>query len=251
MMDVTRNSSVPLYLQIKDYIRLKIESGEFRSNTRLPSERQLASQFDVSRLTVTKALKELEQEELVYTQVGKGTYVAPIDKIQQQLNVLSSFTEDMNNKRKEVSSRILQCGIAKLSDKTILSALNLGDSARIFVLERLRLADGQLIALEKTHIPYDLCPDIEKQYDFSTQSLYKVLRDDYSIQLTTANQLIEARLANSREAKLLEINMNDAVLRFIRTAFNHLNQPIEYVQSTYPGDRYTLQFVLKPSGATL
>lgn len=250
-MDIMRDSPIPLYMQIKDFIRQKIEAGDFPSNTRLPSERQLADQFDVSRLTVTKAFKELEQEKLVYTQVGKGTYVTPSAKIQQQLEVLSSFTEDMSTKQKKAKSRILRQEVVNIENRAVIDALNLEAGDEVFILERLRLADGQLIALEKAHIPYCVCPNIESNYNFEHESLYHILKTVYHIQLTTANQIVEARIATLREAKLLEINKKDAVLGFIRTAFNHKNEPVEYVESTYSGDRYTLQFVLKPSGATL
>jgi GntR family transcriptional regulator len=100
------DSPVPLYVQIKDYLRLNIQNGVFAVNERIPSERKLAEQFDVNRLTVSKALSELAQEGLIYSRVGKGTYVSPA-RIDQALQSLASFTEDMSSRGKKASSRVL------------------------------------------------------------------------------------------------------------------------------------------------
>ena len=91
------NSAIatPLYIQIRDLLQSGIQSEYYPVHTRLSSERELAERFKVSRMTVTKGLKELEQQGLVYTQIGKGTFVASRQKIDQTLGNLTSFTEDM------------------------------------------------------------------------------------------------------------------------------------------------------------
>ena len=123
-MSIEHESPVPLYIQIKDFIRQNIESGEFGGDTRLPSERKLAQQFDVSRLTVTKALKELELEGLIYTQVGKGTYVQPLSRIEQKLETLSSFTQEMHARKKHVSNRVVSAIIEAASDEVAIALKN-------------------------------------------------------------------------------------------------------------------------------
>ncbi len=92
-MDIIVNPNVatPLYQQIKEYCQSNIQSGNFPVDSRLPSERQLAEKFEVSRMTVTKAFKELEREGWVYARSGKGTFVAPQTIIDQTLDTLSSL----------------------------------------------------------------------------------------------------------------------------------------------------------------
>ena len=247
-MNIEHESPVPLYIQIKDFIRGGIESGEFPSDARLPSERKLAQQFDVSRLTVTKALKELETEGLIYTRVGKGTFVRPWAKIDQKLETLSSFTQEMQARKKQVTSRVLEATIMGASEEVAV-ALKILPETDVFSLRRLRLADEQVIALEHAHIPHDLCPGILDAHDFARESLYKVLEVHYGLQLTLAHQTVEARIASPDEVQALDMEPNTAVLGFTRVTYSHDDQPVEFARSIYPGDRYKLHTFLKPTSS--
>ncbi|RPI99424.1 MAG: GntR family transcriptional regulator, partial [Chloroflexi bacterium] len=149
------DSPVPLYVQIKDYIRLNIQNGLFAVNERIPSERQLAEQFSVNRLTVSKALTELAREGLVYSQVGKGTYVSPA-KIDQMLQSLTSFTEDISSRGKKPSSRVLYAHV-EAANAEVAKALSILPGAEVVVLHRVRMADNLPVAFERSHIIYALC----------------------------------------------------------------------------------------------
>lgn len=241
-----RDSPVPLYEQIKEYLRRNIQSGVYEVHERIPSERQLAEQFDVNRLTVSKAIGELVRDGLVYTQVGKGTYVAPA-KIDQTLQSLTSFTQEMTGRGKLASSRVLYQGVEAASDD-VAKALSILPGTEIIALHRLRLADGQVIALERSHIIYALCPDLLQGRDFGQLSLYRVLEEDYQIHLTYAHQTIEAGIAAGDEGDALEAGPCMPVLRIARVTFDDADRPVEYVQSSYRGDRYTFYTVLRQSG---
>lgn len=243
-MGIEHDSAVPLYVQIKNFIRLHIQAGRYPAASRMPSERELAKQFDVSRLTVTKALKELEQEGLIYTQIGKGTYVATAAKIDQELKTLRSFSEEMHAQRKSAVSLVLAAQVIPAPD-AVASALQIPPGEAVFSLKRVRLADGKPIALEHAHIIYALCAGIDG-HDFEYESLYRVLKEKYGLLLTLAHQTIEARLASAEEAEVLEIPALTPVLSFTRVTLNELNQPIEFVLSSYPGDRYKLHTTLTP-----
>ena len=237
------DSPVPLYVQIKDYIRLNIQNGVYTVNERIPSERQLAEQFDVNRLTVSKALNELAQEGLVYSQVGKGTYVAPA-KIDQALHTLTSFSQDMSSRGKCASSRVLHAAVDHATEE-VARALSILPGAEIVALHRLRLANEQAIAYERSHVVYALCPGILERHDFIRDSLYAVLREDYGLHLTYAHQTIEARTASEEEARVLEADTNTPILGITRTTYNEQNRPIEFVRSAYRGDRYKFYTVLR------
>ena len=237
------DSPVPLYIQIKDYIRLNIQQGIFQVNERIPSERQLAEQFGVNRLTVSKALGELSQEGLIYSRVGKGTYVAPA-KIGQKLQTLTSFTQDMTGRGKKAESLVLHAGIQQADSQTA-KALAILPGTELFVLHRVRLADGQRIAVEKAHIIYALCPNIHTTHDFSRESLYQVLRDAYGLRMVYAQQTFEAQTAGDEEARLLDAQACTPILNITRVTFDDKDQPIEYVRSSYRGDRYKFYTVLR------
>ena len=243
---VNPNVATPLYQQIKDHCQHCIQSGIYPVDSRLPSERQLAEKFMVSRMTVTKAFKELEREGWVYARSGKGTFVAPRTIIDQTLETLTSFTEDMAAQNLKVTSKILEIGVEKVDD-SIAKKLRISPGTLIFILERFRMADEELISLERTHIPYALCPDIEKKFDFSQESLYKVLREQYNFQLVVAQQTVEARLPTEEEMKKLRIEKSKPVLSFERSTLNENSHPVEFVKSVYLGDRYKLKIMLKPS----
>ena len=202
----------------------------------------------VSRMTVTKAFKELEREGLVYARSGKGTFVAPKTIIDQTLEKLTSFTEDMTARNLKVTSRILSIGVEN-ADESIAKNLWISPGTLIFVLERFRLADEELISLERTHIPYALCADIEKYYDFSQESLYKILREQYNFQLVVAQQTVEARLPTEDEMKKLGIEKSKPVLSFERSTLNENSYPVEFVKSVYLGERYKLKIILNSNSS--
>lgn len=233
---VTHDSPVPLYVQIKDYIRRCIQTGAIEVNGRVPSERELAQQFNVNRLTASRALKELVQEGLIYSRVGKGTYVCP-PKINQALKSLSSFTEEMRQLGQRASSRVLHAAVEPATEQ-VARALTVLPGTEVVVLVRVRLADDLPIALENSHILAALCPDILDNHDFAHESLYHVLRHDYGLRMTYAHQTIEAKVASEAELKALECMPGTPILSIVRVTYTDSDQPIEYVRSAYRGDRY-------------
>jgi GntR family transcriptional regulator len=112
-------------------------------------------------------------------------------------------------------------------------------------LVRLRLADDIPMAIERSQLVAAYCPGILDGHDFSRESLYEVLLREYGIQLTRAEQSIEARRANAEESRVLEIGLGDPILQITRVTYNGRAQPIEYALSAYCGARYKFQAVLK------
>lgn len=243
MIGFRHTSPVPLYEQIKEYIRRNIQAGVYVVNARIPSERQLAEQFGVNRLTASKAINALIQEGALYTRVGKGTFVAPA-KIDQALRSLTSFTQDMSNRGKTPASRVLYASVEP-ADDVIARALEVLPGTAIAVLQRVRLADDQPIALEKSHLVHALCPAILEQHDFNRESLYRVLREVYGLCLTYAHQTIEAAIAMHEEREALGADLGTPMLRITRITHDDRNRPVEYVCSAYRGDRYKFFTVLQ------
>lgn len=242
-MPVAHDSPVPLYVQIKEYIRLNIQSGTFLENTRIPSERQLADQFNVSRLTVSKAINELTQEGLLHSRVGKGTFVSSV-KIEQELRTLTSFTEEMGRRGQRPSSRVLYASVDPANHETA-KALQITDGTKVVVLKRVRMADEQPVALETSAILAAVCPDILQSHDFSRQSLYSVLREEYGMAIAFAQQTFEARQPTEDEVKALHLEAYTPILGIARVTYNAQEQPIEFVRSAYRGDRYKFNAVLR------
>jgi GntR family transcriptional regulator len=244
-VSLQHESATPLYIQIKTLLENQIESGAFRVGARLPSERELAERYNVSRMTARQALRELAQEGLTHTRVGKGTFVSA-PKINHELRALTSFSEDVQQRGLQPSSRVLVAEVCPAGDFAA-KHLRVNSGTEIVVLSRVRLANKQPLALETTHIPYHLCPQLLARYDFSQTSLYKVLRTDYGLTLAWADQVIETRLPKSHECEALHLETNIPVLSFTRVTYNEQDHPVEFVRSVYRGDQYRLRVILSYS----
>jgi GntR family transcriptional regulator len=247
-MPLQREAPDPLYIQVKEALSEEIHSGRYRPHDRLPSERELSQEFDVSRMTVRQALLDLVRDGAIYARVGKGTFVAA-PKIDQQLRTLTSFSQDVRSRGGHPASLVLEARETPASTE-VAAALRMAAGAPVLMLSRLRLADGMPLAIETTNLPLTLCPDL-LQHDFAVESLYQVLRSDYDIEPAQAEQVIEAALASPREAELLELTPPAAVLRMQRLTRDSAGQPIEYVHSTYRSDRYKFRSLLTIAAPSL
>ena len=242
-MEINPASSTPLYIQIKEHLHQQIQKTVFPGGSRLPSERDLALDLGVSRMTVRQALQALVKEETIYTSTGKGYYVRQ-PKIDQELGVLTSFSEEVLQRGLTPTSRVVLAEL-QLPTAEIVEPLHLSPGAEVVVLRRVRLAENTPIALETAYLVHELCPGILQGHDFSRESLYKVLREEYNCPLTWAKQWVQARLPIPSEQKLLGVDGQTPVLSNTRITYTRNDQPVEYVSSIYLSDRYKLTVILR------
>jgi GntR family transcriptional regulator len=224
----------------------EITAGRYRAHQRLPSERELATRFKVSRMTVRQALLELARDGTIYTRVGKGTFVAA-PKIDQQLRALTGFSQEVLARGGTPSSRVLEAQVIPATPE-VAAALRIRPDAEVIMLSRLRLFDGAPLAIETAYLPFVLFPNLLR-HDFAVESLYDVLENKYTLTLTRADQSIEAALAGVRELELLELTPPAAVLKMQRLTLTSDGVPVEYVLSAYRGDRYKFHSILQPRNA--
>nr|PZN38214.1 MAG: phosphonate metabolism transcriptional regulator PhnF [Bacillota bacterium] len=234
MLHRSKPAPVPLYYQIMRWLLEQIEAGHLKAGDRIPSERELTEQFQVSRMTVRQALRELEAQGYLERVQGKGTYVS-IPKVEQPLLALTSFTEDMHRRGMTPGSVLLRAGTIP-AGRRCARALGISETEPVVRLERLRLADGKPMALEVTHLPADLCPGI-LDADL-TGSLYQLLAERYGVVLARATQTLEAVSATGREARLLGVREGAPLLLMERITRDREGRAVEYVRSLYRGDRY-------------
>ncbi len=246
-MRLRREAPDPLYVQLKDTLAQDIHAGKYAAHQRLPSERELSDKYRVSRMTVRQALLDLAHDGVIYTRVGKGTFVAD-PKIDQPLRMVTGFTQDTRARGSKPSSRVLEARVIPATPE-VAAALRLLPSAEVVLLSRVRFTDKIPLAIENAFLPLALVPNLLK-HNFAVTSLYHVLQTEYGFTLHHAEQTIEAALATPREAELLKISPAAAVLRMQRLTVRRDGTPIEYVLSAYRGDRYKFRLHLPaPSGA--
>lgn len=231
---VDRAASLPIYRQVIHTLRDRLRRQELRPGQRAPSERELAELYGISRMTARGALREMIRDGVLYTVPGKGTFVA-WPKMQQPLNRLTSFTEDMRGRGLKPATRVLSQASAPASEG-VAERLNLPAGAPVLMVRRLRLANGEPMSLETVHLDARRFSWLSR-HDLSQRSLYDVLAE-HGIALAWADQWIEATTARAGDAALLGVPRGSALLRIERTSYDAADQPLEYVSSLYRADRY-------------
>ena len=231
---------LPRYMQVMNYYIPLIKSGKLKEGEKMPTEEEICELFNISRITVRRALDGLQQGGYIYKQQGRGSFVM-MKKAGFQLNHLKGFTEEMKMLGKEPSSEIISFDTVAPSQK-VAEILNIDVHQKIYLLERLRLADGVPIAIERVHLPFYRFPTLGTVN--LQESLYEILHYQYGCESFKGMQEIRAGLASDEEAKRLQVERGCAVLHIHRTTYEQDGMAYEYVESTYRGDLYQFQVTL-------
>lgn len=242
MSAIYRNSPLPRYFQLKEILRERIRAGEWKPGDLIPSERELSEKYGISRMTARQAITDLVNEGLFYREQGKGTFVSQ-RKITQQLIHLTGFTEDIRARGQQPGTKVLSAEM-RPADEATAEKLRISPGTMVFRLQRLRLADGEPLAIELSQISFKECERLLDE-DLEHQSLYRVLESKYGIILMEADQELEAGLPGNEEVQLLKISPTSPVLYTRRTTYTERNQPVEYAQSVYCGNKYTFYTHMK------
>jgi GntR family transcriptional regulator len=235
MAALIRNSPLPLYYQLRELMREKVRSGEWKPGDLIPSERELSETHGLSRMTARQAITELVREGVFYREQGKGTFVSR-HKITQQLMHLTGFTEDIRTRGQRPGTRVLSAQM-RPADEVTAERLGLTPGLPVFSLQRLRLADDEPLAIEFSQISFKGCEKLAQE-DLEHNSLYGIIEAKFGLPLMEAEQELEAGLAGNEEAHILNIPVGSSVLYTRRTTYTERDQPIEYAQSVYRGDKY-------------
>lgn len=238
-----RESPIPIFAQIRARLEDAIASGTLAPHQRIPSERQLSEHFGVSRMTVRQALDAMAHDRLLYSHAGRGTFIADRKVIEQPLQHLTSFTQDILGRGMRPSSRVLDGRIVQASFE-MARLFGLAPTVEIVRLTRLRLADDEPLAIETVHIPAPYVPGLLDR-DLAAESLYTVLNREYGLSLSGARQTIEAAAPTPEEMGFLAMDAPRPVLKISRLTFDANDRVVEYVRSVYRGDRYHLTVELR------
>jgi GntR family transcriptional regulator len=202
----------------------------------IPAERQLSADFGVSRLTVRAALDDLVREGYLVRRHGAGTFVSE-PKIAQELT-MTSFTDDMRRRGLKPASRTLDLGVTQAGAR-LGRLLKVSPSERVVVASRLRLADGESMAIETVHIRESHVPGLTAR-DLEERSFYELLEERYGIVVVGGEQTIEPTVTDEGESAALGVPLHSPAFRFERVTHTHTGEIVEFVESIYRGDRYRL-----------
>ncbi len=238
---IDKNSPLPMYYQLEEQIKQKIDSGHLKPSDILPSERELSDTYKISRMTVRQAIINLVNKGYLYRLKGKGTFVSEM-KLEQDLRRLTSFTEDMKLRGFKPGSKLLNFSIVEASSD-IRSKLHLHANEQVFQIQRIRLANDQPIALETTYIPEKLVPGLNEE--ILRNSIYHYIEKTQQYSIGHATQIIESSKANDLEITHLHLKKGDPVLLIERQTFLENGTPLEVVNSTYRSDKYKFKINIK------
>jgi GntR family transcriptional regulator len=226
---------IPRYHEIEQALRAQIAT--LQPDDPLPSDSQLCTQFGVSRMTARNAVARLAQEGIVYRVPGRGTFVARAPLHRQASNLLS-FSDEMRRKGRLPSSRRLGQRLRRATANE-RARLRLSQEAEVVVLTRLRLADGEPVALEGAVLSADVVEALQS-LDPNDGSLHRALVEFGRVP-TAGTASIGAAAASAREAKLLQIRAGAPLLVECRLILDQAGGPLELTESRYVADRYGLE----------
>jgi len=233
MLDHTKGAE-PLYSQVKKRIKANIIEGIYPVNAIMPTEKEWQEIFNVSRITVRKALEELMSEGYIARKRGKGTVVLRQSKIEEEIHVDRSFTEEMRARGVVPGTSHSQFRMV-IAGGMIAKNLDLKDGAKVLELTRVRTADGIPIAIFQSYINQDVVQLTEDELA-DCESLYAILRGK-GIAVTILKEVFEVSLSTEWNSLLLEIPLGTPLLK--RATIVHTDgQPLLYTESTYNGYMY-------------
>ncbi|WP_273340686.1 GntR family transcriptional regulator [Alloiococcus otitis] len=230
------DQELSVYIKIHNQMREQIKQGLWKEGQKIPSERNLADRYNVSRMTARAAINSLVADGILERRVGSGTYVS-VSKIKEKLNGLASFTETVEKLGKQPSSKLVAY-YTKNANSSEVDKLQLQAGEKVLVLERVRYADQVPICYEQASIPNRIADQLSKEN--ITSHLYQSLEEEGILQVAYADQTISASWANEAVADMLEINRGDAILSLRQVTYSQEGQAFEYVRSKYVGDRYEM-----------
>lgn len=234
------NYGSPIYLQLREVIRGKIQEGEFLPGMTIPSENQLAETYGINRMTVRSGIDALVKEGILKRVQGKGVYVIG-NKVERDLETLEGFTQTMKKKNTEPHTKILTKIIREAGDKyAAVFGIEPGDE--IYYIKRMCYADKEPIALEEIFIPRYILPKLQ-DIDLGVFSIYDIY-DFYGVNISKAYQTLDLTELEQRDARMLCMEGDLSVMLFECTSYDENNRVIEFTRNYTRGDKcnFTVHF---------
>lgn len=245
---IDKSSPVPYHYQLRQLLERAVTTGSLAVGDQLPTEAWLCDRYDISRTVVRQALSDLEREGLVSRIKGKGTYVSRPKLSEHVIQSLTSLHEDLAARGERLVTKVLRLEVQPISSH-VAEMLQLPESERIVLLERLRLLNGEPLVVTAAHMPHSLCAPI-LELDMTQRSLFETYERELGFKLHRGTRAVEARAAGNEIAEHLGIEEGAPVLAFSGVTYIEDGRPIEYFVGMHRGDRSRFEVELYRPGAT-
>lgn len=246
---VDRSATAPLYYQLKQWLSNRILSGELGPGAQLPGELELCERFGVSRGVVRQALTELRYEGLIERERGKGTFVSMPKTAEGLISGLRGLADDAALRGQRVESTVLLL-IETPASVAIARSLDLAPGDPVVELERVRALDGEPHVLVMTYLPAAMVPGLAERDLSGSESLYRILREEYGLAIVSSLRRVEATVAGAREARLLGIERGDPLLVLRSIGYTTGRRPFDCFIAYHRGDRSAFEAELSSPGVS-
>ena len=242
MSDVVRDTAVPLYLQIAQDIKGKIDRKEIAANSRIPTEAELSKAYQVSRITIRKALEILVDEEILVRRQRTSTFVTD-KKLSRNPNHFMGFTKICKKKKKKAGTNFLSAELVRAMPSDV-KRLGLSEDDKVIRIRRLRYCDDVPVILEENHFPkeyaYLLAEDLNG-------SLNEIL-NRHGVSLVGGSKIIGVCYANREEARLLNIKENDALILSKDVVHDAAGNAVYWGKEVINVERYEYKILINDRG---
>lgn len=230
------NAQLPLYKQLKEIIKTKINTGEYTENEQIPTEPEIIERYGVSRITVRKAIEELVTEGYLVKKQGKGTFVSSHKVFRKfEETGVSGFSELCRTNSFEASSIVLQEQIIPANEE-LANKLAIEKGADVLYIQRKRMANGVPILLENNYFSLDRFGFL--QGEDLRGSLYAILRDRDIQPINSGETTLEIVTADDVIAKAINVSIGTPFF-YMQTVIKDQNMvPIHFGKQFYLGDAY-------------
>lgn len=239
---LNRDSHIPLYKQLKNEL-IEMIKNQLKPGQAIPTEGEIEKLFQVSRITVRRAIESLVDDGIVVKQQGRGTFVKSTEII-QKVGGITSWTEEMRLKGKKTETHGLEVSEIRKPSKRLIDDLQLKPKETVICVKRVRSVDEEPTAIMLNYLRAKMIPGFLEK-GLQSESLYEELEKNYGIQIDRATEWVRAREVSELEANALNISPYSPVLHLRRISFVH-EVPFEIVEMIVRADRY--QYTIELAG---
>ena len=247
-MDIDRSSPVPVYYQIAMDMKSRIARREWGLKERLPTEMELAEQYEVSRITLRQAMAELEKDGMIIKQRGRGTFIhAEPAPFFTKLNYLLVSDDQATRENRSVTAEVLEQRTVTDLFPAVYEHLRLQPADQALYVKRLFRLNGSPVAVGRSYIPARLVPGMEKK-QLIKNSLSVTLREEYGLKPLRVEDCIEAVRATQTESALLKCSHDTPLISIEGTSYLENGDPLEYSCTLWSGDSVRFHLPLRLAG---
>ena len=233
-LELKQTDVTPLYRQLKDIIKSSILSGEFKPNFRIPTEDELSEKYNVSRITVRKAITDLVEEGLLVKKQGKGTFVSS-QKVKRNIIEFLSFTLTCQINGVKPGSRVIRKELIEPSD-TDITELKLKGGEKVIFIQRIRYANDEPIIIESNYLPEKFKALLN--VNLENHSLYRNLKEEYGVEPVSSKKTLEICNATKEEANLLNLRPGTALFLMKGTVYDADGLPVHRAKQLISGEKF-------------